>query len=98
VQVYRSADGELLVETTLQDEELPGNYVLFAGDVRLDLQRYALPRFEAVFNPGAPFEVVGMLALFIAIFGHYRLSHAISAQPVEEESDDENSSTDLTKL
>jgi hypothetical protein len=98
VQVYRSADGELLVETTLQDEELPGNYVLFAGDVRLDLQRYALPRFEAVFNPGAPFEVVGTLALFIAIFGHYRLSHAISAQPVEEESDDENSSTDLTKL
>lgn len=93
-QVYRSADGELLVETTLQGEELLGNYVLFADDVRLDVQRYALPRFEAVYNPGAPFEGIGMLALLGAVLGHYRLRDASFAQPVKEESDDEDSSTD----
>jgi hypothetical protein len=93
-QVYRSADGELLVETTLQDEELLGNYVLFASDVRLELQRYALPRFEAVYNPGALFEGIGMLALLVSVFGHYFLRRTVSAQSVREELDDEDSATD----
>ena len=94
-QVYRSADGELLVETTLQDEELLGNYVLFVDDVRLEVQRYALPRFEAVYNPGAPLESVGMLALLVGILGHYHLRRKTAAQPAAEEaSDDEDLLTD----
>jgi hypothetical protein len=93
-QVYRSADGELLVEKTLQDEALLGNYVLFAGNVRLEVQRYALPRFEAVFNPGAPSEGLGMLALLVAVFGHYLLRHTVLERPTGEELDDENLSTD----
>ncbi|MGC9395459.1 MAG: hypothetical protein ACP5J4_11450 [Anaerolineae bacterium] len=92
-QVYRSADGELLVETTLQDEELLGDYVLFADDVRLEVQRYALPRFEAVYNPGALFEGVGMLALLVAVLGDYPLHRTLTEQPMEE-LDDEDSSTD----
>lgn len=83
VQVYRSADGKLLVETTLQDDG-----VLFAADVRLELQRDALPRFEAVYNPGALPEAVGMLALLIAILGHYPLRRKTATQSVEEAPDE----------
>jgi hypothetical protein len=89
VQVYRSADGELLVETTLQ-----GDGVLFADDVRLELQRDALPSFEAVYNPGAPLEGVGMLVLLVAVLGHYRLRRKTATQLVEEAPDAEEMSTD----
>ena len=88
-QVYRSADGELLVETTLEGES-----VLFANDVRLEVRRYALPRFEAVFNPGAPFEGIGMLALLVAVFLHRRLRCKASTQPAVTEPDDGDLPTD----
>ena len=90
-QVYRSADGELLVETTLQVGELLGNYVLLADDVRLELKRYALPRFEAVYNPGALFEGIGMLALLVAVSGHYLLHRTLTEKPTEELDDEESS-------
>jgi hypothetical protein len=89
VQVYRSADGELLVETTLREDG-----VLFADNVRLELQRTALPRFEAVYNPGAPLESVGILALLVAILATYHLRRKTAAQPTEEAPDDEGLSTD----
>ena len=89
VQVYRSADGELLVETTLQ-----GDGVLFADDVRLELQRDALPSFEAVYNPGAPFEGLGMLALLVAVLGHYHLRRKTATSSAEEAPDDGDLSTD----
>ncbi len=76
VQVYRSADGKLLVETTLLDDG-----VLVADDVRLEVQRDALPRFEAVYNPGAPVEAVGMLALFVAVLGIYHLRRKPAVLP-----------------
>lgn len=85
VQVYRSADGELLVETTLQDDG-----VLFAADVRLELQRDALPRYEAVYNPGAPLEGLGMLMLLVSVFGHGRFRRKTVVQPVEKAPDDED--------
>ncbi len=88
VQVYRSVNGELLVETTLQDDG-----VLFADDVRLDLERDALPRFEAVYNPGAPLETAGMLALFIAVLGNFHLHRKTTMQPTEEAVADELLST-----
>ncbi len=83
VQVYRSADGELLVETALQDDG-----VLFAADVRLELQRDALPSFEAVYNPGAPVEAVGMLALLVAVLGRYYLCRKTATQPAEQTPDE----------
>jgi len=83
VQVYRSADGELLVETIFQEDG-----AVFADNVRLDLQRYALPRFEAVYNPGAPFEAVGMLALLVAVLGHHYLRRIPATQPAEQALDD----------
>jgi hypothetical protein len=89
VQVYRSADGKLLVETTLQDDG-----VLFADDVRLELQRDALPRFEAVYNPGAPLESVGMLALLVVVFWGYRLRRKTATPSAEEAPDNEDLSTD----
>ncbi|MBN1876992.1 MAG: hypothetical protein JXA33_22410, partial [Anaerolineae bacterium] len=89
VQVYRSADGELLVETTLQDDG-----VLFADDIRLELQRDALPRFEAVYNPGAPLEGVGMLALLVTVLGHYCLCRRVTTQATVVELDSEGLSTD----
>lgn len=89
VQVYRSADGKLLVETTLQDDG-----ALFADEVRLEIQRDALPRYEAVYNPGAPLEAVGMLALLIAVLGHYHLRRKAPTQPAIVEPDAEDLSTD----
>jgi hypothetical protein len=83
-QVYRSADGELLVETALQDELAPSRYLVFVDEVRIEVQRYALPRFAAVYNPGAPFEALGMLALFVAMLGHYRLHRVLEEQPPQE--------------
>lgn len=82
VQVYRSADGKLLVETTLQDDG-----TLLADNVRLELQRNALPRYEAVYNPGASVEAVGMLALLVAVFGHY-LRRTPATQPTEPTPDE----------
>lgn len=80
VQVYRSADGELLAETTMQSDG-----VLFTEDIRLELQRHALPRFEAVYNPGAPVEAVGMLALLGVVLAHYRFRRAASDALAAEE-------------
>lgn len=79
-QVYRSADGELLAETTLQ-----GDGILFTNDVRLQLSRYALPRFEAVYNPGALVEGIGMLALSVAILGKYLFCRSVAEPPAVEE-------------
>ncbi len=78
-QVYRIADGELLAETAFQ-----GDGILAANDVRLQLDRYALPRFEAVYNPGALLEAMGLLALLIAILGFYYLRRKTAVQPVED--------------
>ncbi|HQE92309.1 MAG TPA: hypothetical protein PLH19_02295 [Anaerolineae bacterium] len=66
VQVYHSADGELLVETALQ-----GDGTLFADTVRVQFNRYALKQYEAVYNPGALLEGLGMLALSSAVLGTY---------------------------
>lgn len=79
VQVYRSADGKLLVETTLQDDG-----ALFADNVRLELLRDALPRYEAVYNPGAPVEGVGMFALLVAVLGHSHLRRKTATRLAEE--------------
>ncbi len=89
VQVYRSADGKLLAETAMQDDG-----ALFADNVRLELQRNALPSFEAVYNPGAPLEAVGLLALLVAILGVYHLHRRPSGQPANEAPDDAHTSTD----
>ncbi len=74
-QVYRSSDGELLAATTVQ-----GDGALPADNVQLQITRYALPRFEAVYNPGAPVEGIGMLALSVAILGNY-LVHRKTPEP-----------------
>ncbi len=87
-QVYRIADGELLAETTFQ-----GDGILAANDVRLQLSRQVLLRFEAVYNPGAPVEGLGMLMLGIAVFTHY-LSHRRTSAPTPTEPPDASSSTD----
>jgi hypothetical protein len=74
-QVYRSASGELLAETVLQ-----GDGSLFANDIRLKLERYVLPHFEAVYNPGAVFEGLGMLMLIATIVGQGHISRKMAPQ------------------
>ncbi len=88
-QVYRSADGELRAETLLQ-----GSGVLPADDVQLQITRFALPSFEAVHNPGAPVEGIGMLVLGIAILGQYLLYRKTVTQSAEEAPDSDDLSTD----
>lgn len=61
-QVYRSASGELLAETTLE-----GDGTLFTDDIRLKLDLDVLPRYEAVYNPGAWIEGAGMLMLAVVV-------------------------------
>lgn len=59
VQAYRSASGELLTEAILGD-----NGTLSIDDkedeVQLRFRIFDIPQFDAVYNPGAPFEVVGL--------------------------------------
>lgn len=87
-QVYRSSDGELLAETTVQ-----GNGSLPADDVQLQITRYALPRFEAVYNPGAPVEGIGMLVLSVAILGHYLVRRKTPEAPTIEPEDEDSSTS-----
>lgn len=77
-QVYKSASGELLAATVLQ-----GDGSLFANDIRLKLERYILPRFEAVYNPGAAFEALGMLLFITVVIGQRSFSRSIVPQDGE---------------
>jgi hypothetical protein len=58
VQAYRSASGELLAEVPLSSET-----PLLIESVTLDVDTQPLSRYRAVYNPGAVFEVVGMLGI-----------------------------------
>lgn len=64
VQVYRSATGDLLVEASVEDDDM-----LLVNDVRVQFEPTTLPRFEAVYNPGAPLEVLGLLLLAVSVVG-----------------------------
>ncbi len=79
-QVYHSADGELLAETTLE-----GDKIFFVGDVRLQLDYHVLPLFEAVYNPGAIIEGAGMLLLGTAALGRYYVERQSAKQLAREE-------------
>jgi hypothetical protein len=61
LQVYRSASGELLTETTFQNEG-----TLFAEGLRLRLDSVSLPHVRVVYNPGAPLTLVGWALLGVA--------------------------------
>lgn len=86
-QVYRSASGELLAETVLE-----GSGSLFANDIRLKLDHYVLPRFEAVYNPGAVFEGLGLLMLAVIIVLYHRTLRVIQdvGAPADEEAAQNN--------
>ncbi|MGC9523200.1 MAG: hypothetical protein ACP5HG_15115 [Anaerolineae bacterium] len=65
VQIYRSASGELLVETQLEpDEPL---VTLQLDEVEVSITRTLLPRYEIVYNPGALPEGLGMVALVVGV-------------------------------
>ena len=81
-QVYRSASGDLLAEKTLQD-----NGSLFADNIRLNLDYYVLPRFEAVYNPGAIFEGLGILILIAVVVGQWRAAKTAQDDDVSEDSE-----------
>ena len=55
VQAYRSASGELLTEAILGDDG-----TLSIDEVRLHVRTFEAPQFDAVYNPGAPFEALGL--------------------------------------
>ncbi|MFP4394603.1 MAG: hypothetical protein ACLFTI_05000 [Anaerolineales bacterium] len=55
VQAYRSASGELLTEAALSDDT-----TLSIDEVHLHVRTFEAPQFNAVYNPGAPFEALGL--------------------------------------
>lgn len=57
-QVYRSASGELLAETPLNEGE-----TLDVEDTSLSIIRTKVPRYRLVYNPGAPIELTGLIAI-----------------------------------
>ncbi len=95
VQAYRSASGELLTEAILDDD---GALAIDKGNdkgdaVQLSFRIFNIPQFDAVYNPGAPFEAVGLGLLGIgSLLQQLRpaLARAISSEesassPQEEE-------------
>ncbi len=62
VQIYRSAGGQMLVETVLQ-----GSGDLVARETQLHIDPTSLELFRAVFNPGAPLQGMGLILLVIGI-------------------------------
>ncbi len=61
IQAYRSASGELLTETVLQDGSPTA--VLQLGQAEVSIGQTLLPRYEVIYNPGAAFEALGMALL-----------------------------------
>ncbi|MGC9468025.1 MAG: hypothetical protein ACP5HS_05500 [Anaerolineae bacterium] len=77
VQAYRSASGELLAEAQLDNEEV--QRVLTIHDVEVTITQTLLPRYEVVYNPGAFFEGLGMMAFAAGAFARF------GADPSEDE-------------
>jgi hypothetical protein len=61
VQAYRSPSGEIVAETVLDGSDDPR--ILKVGDAQVTLTPVALPSYEIIYNPGAVFEVLGMVFL-----------------------------------
>ena len=53
-QVYRSASGELLNDIILDETRN-----ILVANIHLTLKYATLPRFKAVYNPGAPLQILG---------------------------------------
>jgi hypothetical protein len=62
VDVYRSVVGELLIELNLIAEQ---DVWVDEHRIRLHLTPYSLPRLTAIYNPGAPLQVLGALLFVI---------------------------------
>ena len=58
VQAYRSASGELLTEAILGDDGTLS--IDKRNEVQLSFRTFDIPQFDAVYNPGAPFEALGL--------------------------------------
>lgn len=92
IQAYRSASGELLTEAILG-----GDGTLSIDEVQLHVRTFEMPQFDAVYNPGAPFEALGLGLLGVGILLrqlHPTLTTAILSQeaepsPKEEEENEE---------
>jgi hypothetical protein len=78
VQAYRFASGELLTETVLDDDG-----ALFVDGLHLQIDIATLPRFEAVYNPGALPEALGVLLLAVGAVVHKALPGRIRQSDVE---------------
>lgn len=75
-QVYRSASGELLAETPLTDGE---NLVVEGTSV--SITRTKLSRYRLLYNPGAPIEGIGILAIAVSISLQWRETKNDKKQP-----------------
>ena len=94
IQAYRSASGELLTEAILGDD---GTLSIDKEDeVQLRFRIFDIPQFDAVYNPGAPFEALGLGLLGIgSLLQQLQPSPATEITPEEGElSPDEENEAD----
>ena len=84
VQAYRSASGELLTEAILGDD---GTLSINNGnEVQLSFRTFDIPQFDAVYNPGAPFEAIGLGLLGIGSLLQ-QLRPSLAMEIISEESE-----------
>jgi hypothetical protein len=81
VQVYRSPSGEIVAETVFNGSE--GLQTLTVDDAEVSFTPVKLPYYEIIYNPGALFEALGMVALFAGTVMSIRRSR--TKGPAEEE-------------
>ncbi|MBN2006813.1 MAG: hypothetical protein JXA21_25895 [Anaerolineae bacterium] len=67
-------DGELLIESLLGTEQ---TQQIEVEDIRLQMTRLMLPRFEAIYNPGALLQIMGGLAVLIGFGLRYVVAREI---------------------
>jgi hypothetical protein len=88
VQAYRSPSGEIVAETVLDGSDSPR--VLKVDDAEITLTPVALPSYEIIYNPGAAFEVLGMVCLAAGTVLAIRHSktEAVPDSPRSDEAED----------